>query len=67
MTPEERIEQLESKIGQAYQIIDVLLAGPDGNDPAFDTEAGQAILDYFARDGYDDDILPWVHPMARDG
>lgn len=65
MTQDEQIEQLEAKIAQAYQIIGVLLAGPDGNGPAFDSEAGQAILSYFAGDRYDEDLLPWVYPMAE--
>jgi hypothetical protein len=30
MTDAERIEELEAKIQQAYQVIGVLLAGPDG-------------------------------------
>lgn len=66
MTPTDRIAELEAKLGQAYQIIGVLLAGPDGNDPAFDSEAGRAILSYFSRGEYDEDILPWVHPLAKD-
>ncbi len=65
MTDEDRIEQLEAKIGQAYQIIGVLLSGPDCDEPAFDSEAGQNILEYFSTDAYADDLLPWSNPMAK--
>lgn len=63
--PTERIKQLQSKLRQAHQVIGVLLAGADGDDPAFNTESGQAILDYFSRDEYDESVLPWTHPMGR--
>lgn len=42
MTDKERIEQLEAKIGQAYQVIGVLLAGPDGDLVYFDLPEGSA-------------------------
>ncbi|KFC68444.1 hypothetical protein FF80_01884 [Devosia sp. LC5] len=64
MTPTDRIAELEAKLGQAYQIIGVLLSGADGNDPAFDSEDGQAILSYFSGDGYVADLLPWAHPRT---
>jgi hypothetical protein len=64
LSAEEKVEVLESKLGQAYQIIGTLLAGVDGKDLAFHTKAGQAVLTYFSTDTYDDDFLPWAHPMA---
>ncbi|MCV9965678.1 hypothetical protein OIU34_27780 [Pararhizobium sp. BT-229] len=64
MTDAERIEQLEAKIGQAYQVIGVLLSGPDGDGPDFSLPAGQRALDYFAHEDYDDNFLPYVHPRA---
>ncbi|MBS7546280.1 hypothetical protein [Ancylobacter oerskovii] len=62
MTPNERIEQLEAKVQQAYQVIGRLLSGPDGECPDFDLPEGQRALDYFAHEDYDDDFLPFVHP-----
>ncbi len=62
MTPEERIEQLESKIQQAHQVIGTLLAGPDGDLVDFDLPGGRRALDYFAHEDYQDDFLPFVHP-----
>jgi hypothetical protein len=56
MTDAERIEQLQFKVGQAYQVIGYLLhlAG------VFDQPEGQRALDYFSLDdSYDDDFLPW--------
>ena len=62
MTDAERIEQLEAKIQQAYQVIGVLLAGPDGECEDFSSFGGQRTLDYFGHEDYDDDFLPYVHP-----
>lgn len=61
----ERIEQLEAKIQQAYQVIGVLLSGPDGDGPDFDLPEGQRALDYFSREDYRDDFLPFVHPRRK--
>lgn len=60
----DRIAELEAKLSQAHHIIDTLLADADGNDPALDSEAGQAILSYFGGEEYDEDLLVWPHPMA---
>lgn len=66
LSAEEKVELLEQKLAQSYQVIGALLSGPDGHDPAFRTKAGQATLTYFSTDGYDDDLLPWIHPLARE-
>lgn len=47
-------EELETKLGQAYQVIGQLL-----EDAAFTSVAGQAALDYFSSDTFDKDFLPW--------
>ncbi|MBZ9600491.1 hypothetical protein [Phyllobacterium chamaecytisi] len=65
MSPEQRIEQLEGKVQQAYIVIGVLLAGADRNSPDFESKEGQRALDYFAHEEYDGDFLPFVHPGAR--
>ncbi len=65
MTPEERIEQLEAKVGQAYQVIGILLAGPGGKCVDFDLPEGQRALDYFAHEEYEDDFLPFAHPRSK--
>ena len=62
MTDAERVEQLEVKIGQAYQVIGALLARPDGENPDFDSPGGQRTLYSFAHERYDDDFLPLEHP-----
>jgi hypothetical protein len=54
-----RIEDLETKSGQAYQVIGNLLS----ECGLFESPEGQRALDYFSQDGYDDDFLPW----PRDG
>ncbi|MCK0197757.1 hypothetical protein MWN34_12625 [Ancylobacter sp. 6x-1] len=64
MTPEERIEQLEAKIQQAYQVIGTLLSGPDGDSPDFGLPEGLRALDYFAHEDYDEGFLPFVHPRV---
>ena len=66
MTDAERIEQLEAKIQQAYQVIGVLLAGPDGTCEDFSSSGGQRTLDYFGHEDYDDDFLRYVHPRLVD-
>jgi len=50
MTDPARIEQLELKLAQAYQVIGALLSGPDGKCTDFDSEQGQRALDYFGGD-----------------
>ncbi|WP_104662875.1 hypothetical protein [Ensifer adhaerens] len=60
-----RIEELEAKIQQAYQVIGVLLAGPNGDAPDFDLPEGQRALDYFSHENYSDDFLPFVHPRHK--
>lgn len=46
-------DQLEEKLAQAYQIIGALL------DERIKTRDGQRLLDYFGRDQFDADFLPW--------
>ncbi len=48
-------EELEDKIGQAYQVIGHLLA----ECGLFDTKEGQDTLTYFSAETYDDNFLPW--------
>ncbi|TGP65470.1 hypothetical protein EN868_03210 [Mesorhizobium sp. M2D.F.Ca.ET.225.01.1.1] len=52
---EQRIENLDAKLAQAYQIIGALLS----DCGLFETTEGQRVLDYFSRDGYDEHFLPW--------
>lgn len=62
MTDAERIEELEAKSGQAYQVIGWLLS----ECGLFETAEGQRALDYLSNEQrYDDDFLPW--PMAARG
>lgn len=65
MTDSERIEQLEAKIQQAYQVIGTLLTGPDGKGEDFDLPEGQRALNYFSREGYDEGFLPFIHPRIK--
>ncbi|MER8913742.1 hypothetical protein NKI32_07870 [Mesorhizobium sp. M0761] len=51
----QRIEDLETKSGQAYQIIGNLL----WRCGLHESEEGTRALDYFSQDGFDDDFLPW--------
>ncbi|AWC24965.1 hypothetical protein CO731_04458 [Aminobacter sp. MSH1] len=60
MTDAERIEELEAKSGQAYQVIGWLLS----ECGLFETAEGQRALDYFSEDAFDDDFLPW--PATKD-
>lgn len=60
-----RIEELEYKVGQAYQIIGTLLAGPDARNPDFDSSEGQRVLDYFAHADCDDDFPSFIHPRCK--
>lgn len=56
MTDAERIEELEAKSGQAYQVIGWLLS----ECGMFEAPEGQRVLDYFSNEGhFDDDFLPW--------
>ncbi|MEI5680469.1 MULTISPECIES: hypothetical protein [unclassified Mesorhizobium] len=55
MTDAERIEQLEYKVGEAYQVVGWLLT----QCGLFETKEGQRALDYFSRDEFDDNFLPW--------
>lgn len=49
-------DEYEEKIGQAYQVIGMLLEKCGD----FDSEEGQRALDYFAAEfSYDADFLPW--------
>jgi hypothetical protein len=45
--------QLEHKLAQAYQVIGTLLGDK------FETDEGQRLLDYFSREEFRDDFLPW--------
>ncbi len=47
--PTERLAQLEEKIAQAYQVISALLLD----------EASAGVLDYFSREVFDPEFLPW--------
>lgn len=60
-----RIEELEYKVGQAYQVIGVLLAELDCRNPDFDSPEGQHALDYFASEEFDDGFLPFMHPRHK--
>ncbi|QKC90611.1 hypothetical protein EB230_21045 [Mesorhizobium sp. NZP2234] len=51
----QRIEDLENKSGQAYQVIGALL----WQCGLHETAEGTRALDYFSQDAYDDDFLPW--------
>jgi hypothetical protein len=51
-----RIEALETKSAQAYQVIGALSTHFD----AFEHPDVQRALDYFSSDGYDPEFLPWV-------
>lgn len=50
-----RIDELEAKSAQAYQVIGSLLS----QCGLFESEEGTRALDYFSQDDYDDDFLPW--------
>lgn len=50
-------EQLEDKIGQAYQVIGYLL-----EQAGFDGGAAARALDYFSSDAFDPEFLPWPRP-----
>lgn len=52
-------DQLEYKVAQAYQIIGSLL------EDQFETAEGQRLLDYFGRDEFDPDFLPWGRVAAQ--
>jgi hypothetical protein len=65
MTPQQRIEELEAKVQQAFQVIGTLLAGADRKSPDFVSEAGQRALDYFAHEEYDEKFLPFIHPQLE--
>ncbi|MQY44528.1 hypothetical protein GAO09_00365 [Rhizobiales bacterium RZME27] len=65
MTNKEKIEELEAKIQQAYQVIGTLLAGPDSDWDDFFLPEGQRALDYFAHEEYDDNFLPFIHPRLK--
>ena len=54
MTTPATVEQLEKKIGQARQVIGYLL-----DQSGFNGGEGERALDYFSRDGFDPDFLPW--------
>lgn len=51
----QRIEDLEAKSGQAYQVIGNLLS----QCGLFESKEGTRALDYFSRDEFNDDFLPW--------
>jgi len=51
----QRIEDLESMVGQAYQVVGYLLFELGQHHSA----EGQRALNYFSLDFYDDDFLPW--------
>ena len=55
MGKKKRIQHLEYKVGEAYQVIGWLLL----RCGLHETDEGTRALDYFSRDGYDDDFLPW--------
>ncbi len=59
-----RIEELEYKIGQAYQVIGALLAEPGCKNLDFDSPEGERLLDYFAHAEYDDDFS-FIHPGRK--
>lgn len=62
----QRIEALEYKIADAYQVVGCLLAGPDGLHADFSSSEGQRALDYFGTDeDYREDFLPFTHPRAN--
>lgn len=51
----QRIEDLETKSAQAYQVIGNLL----WQCAQHDTDEGTRALDYFSQDEFDEDFLPW--------
>ncbi|PWJ84863.1 hypothetical protein C7441_104131 [Pseudaminobacter salicylatoxidans] len=54
-------DELENKLGQAYQIIGWLL----DECGLFHTDEGQDTLTYFSSDAYDDAFLPWPKDPER--
>ncbi|MBB4580367.1 hypothetical protein GGE45_002697 [Rhizobium aethiopicum] len=56
---------LEAMLQQAYQVIGTLLSGPDGELVDFGLPAGQRVLDYFSKQKYDPNFLPFIHPREE--
>lgn len=54
-------DELEEKLAQAYQVIGTLLGY------RFETEDGQRLLDYFGRDEFRADFLPWPRDVQAAG
>lgn len=57
-------DEVEFRLGTAYQIVGALASGPDGNSPLFDHPEIQRVLDYLSMKEGVENPLPFDYPTT---